>query len=186
MDKADLYRDLPRLQTPRLTLRAATDGDVLDIFGYASDRDVTRYLRWGPHQNLKQTQDYVSGVLTEYRQGEDGPWFIEDRKTQRIIGHIHLMDFEPQHSKAQVGFVLAKEAWNKGIMTEVLGKVLEFCFQFGINRVEALPTAGNRPAIRVLEKVGMEKEGELREYAYQKGEFHDFSIYSMLRKDSRV
>lgn len=54
MIPSDLYANLPRLQTVRLVLRGATDGDVEDIFEYASDPDVTRYLRWGPHQSQEQ------------------------------------------------------------------------------------------------------------------------------------
>ena len=68
-------------------------------------------------------------------------------------------------------------------MTEALHKVLEFAFEIGLNRVEGLPLAGNRAAIGVLEKVGMRNEGELRQYCHQKGAFHDFAVYSILRDE---
>jgi ribosomal-protein-alanine N-acetyltransferase len=180
----DLYQNLPRLETPRLVLRKATTNDAADIFVYASDPDVTRYLRWGPHQNIDITKKYVDEVLQQYSQGQDGPWLIEYKENHTVIGHIHLMEIELQHQKAQVGFVLSKQYWNKGIMTETLGKILEYCFtQLGMNRIEGWCIIENQAGVRVLERVGMQKEGELREYLFQKGEFWDFSVYSILRKE---
>lgn len=180
----DLYQNLPRLETPCLVLRKAARQDVLDIFVYASDPEVTRYLRWGPHQNISITEKYVDEVLQQYSQGEDGPWLIEHKDNHRVVGHIHLMEIESQHQKAQVGFVLSKSYWNKGIMTETLRRVLEYSFtHLGLNRMEGWCITQNRAGARVMEKCGMRKEGELREYLFQKDRFWDFSVYSILRKE---
>jgi ribosomal-protein-alanine N-acetyltransferase len=182
----ELYQNLPRLETPRLVLRKATKGDVPSIFAYSSDPEVTRYLRWGPHQSLADTEDYVNEVLAEYREGLDGPWLMERRQTNTVIGHIHLMEIDTRHRKAQVGFVLSRGYWNRGIATEALIKVLEYAFgEIGLNRVEGLCISDNRAAARVMEKAGMQKEAELREYLFQKGAFRDFSVYSMLRREFR-
>ena len=157
------------------------------MFVYSSDVEVTRYLRWGSHQTLTETENYVNGVLKQYREGQDGPWLIEHKQNNTVIGHIHLMEIDIQHSKAQVGFVLSKSYWNKGIMTEALRKVLEYSFdRIGLNRVEGLCISANQAATRVLEKAGMKKEGELQEYLFQKGAFWDFSIYSMLRQEFQM
>ena len=163
-------------------MRKATLKDVPDIFAYASDPIVTRYLRWGPHPSLGSTQAYVEEVLEEYSQSQDGPWFIEHKDHCAVIGHIHIMEIEAQHQKAQVGFVLSRSFWNQGLMTEALGKVLECAFScLGLNRIEGWCITENRAGIRVMEKNGMRKEGELREYNFQKDRFWDFSVYAILR-----
>ncbi len=177
------YQHLPRLETPRLVLRQIRQEDTADIFAYASDAEVTRFLRWEPHQSQAQTASYVGEVLTGYQTGQDGPWALEDRASQHVIGQVHLMDLQLQHRKAQVGFVLARPCWNRGLMTEALGKVLEYVFEIGLNRVEAWPICEHRAATRVLEKVGMTKEGLLRESDFQKGRFRDFFVYAILRRD---
>ena len=241
----DFYRDLPRLETERLVLRKAEMRDAPSIFAFASDSDVTRYLRWGPHKDLNQTVDYLEGMLAESVAGRDGSWVLSLKQTQTVIGQIHLMEIDVVDRKAQVGFVLAKEHWNQGLATEALREVLRYAFEhLGLNRVEALcgwpatdagfagvegsvgagskpalPETGKRPsvgaglpgssedhginsrpaptpraiastgeginwaAIRVLEKAGMKKEGELRQYAFQKGEFWDFWIYAVVSED---
>lgn len=179
----DFYLHLPRLETTRLVLRKATKDDVSDIFVYASDDDVTRYLRWGTHQTLTETENYVNGVLADYGTGRDGSWFIENKQNKNIIGNIHLMEINIPHRRAEVGFALSKEYWNRGIMTEALRKVLEYSFAIGLNRVEGLCINDNRAAARVMEKAGMKKEGELREYLFQKGAFWDFCMYSILQQE---
>ena len=180
----DIYQNLPNLETHRLVLRKVRKGDVLDIFTYSSDIEVTRFLRWGPHQVEKDTENYINEVLVQYREGQDGSWAIELKQNNSIIGHIHLMEIDVLHRKAQIGFVLSKSYWNKGIMTEALISVLEYSFEtLGLNRLEGLCISSNPAAIRVLEKVGMKKEGVLREYLFQKGTIWDVAVYAILKKE---
>ena len=180
----DFYMNLPRLETKNLVLRKATIRDAAEIFGYSSDREVTRFLRWGPHQIIKDTEKYINAVLEQYQADQDGPWAIEYKFTGVVIGHIHLMELDEQPKKAQVGFVLSRNYWNKGIMTEALGKVLEYSFYgLRLNRMEAMCIRENRAAARVLEKAGMRKEGELPGYLFQKGKYWDFQLYAVLRDE---
>jgi ribosomal-protein-alanine N-acetyltransferase len=59
--------------------------------------------------------------------------------------------------------------------------VLQFAFEdLGLNRAEAHCLVENRAGERLLEKAGMQREGVLREYLYQKGAFRDFSVYAIL------
>ena len=183
----EIYRNLPRLETPRLILRELTVGDVEDVFAYSSDEEVTRFLRWGPHRTLEQTENYIRAVLEEYRDGRDGPWGIEYKETGRVIGAIHLMAISAQHSKAEIGFLLSRSHWGRGLMPEALASVLQFSFErIGLNRVEAFCIVENRAAMRVLDKVGMKQEGVLREYLYQKGAPKSFALYAMLKREHRT
>ena len=178
------YRNLPTLETPRLILRQITLDDVPDVFAYAADAEVTRYLRWGPHQTLAHTESYVRGVLQEYEDDRDGPWGIVDKVTNRLIGHIHLMDLSAQHRKAEIGFVLARSCWNNGLATEALTHMLAYVFgTLGLHRVEGFSLVDNGAAMRVMEKAGMQKEGVLRDYLFQKGDFRDFAVYAILQHD---
>jgi len=180
----EIYGNLQRLETPRLILRVVTMGDLEDMFAYSSDEEVTRFLRWGPHRALEETESYIRGVLREYEEGKDGPWGIEYRDTGRLVGSIHLMKINAQHCKAEIGFVLSRSYWNRGLMSEALKRVLEHSFEsIGLNRIEGLCLVDNLAGIRVMKKLGMRQEGVLREYSYQKGAFRDFVVYSMLKRD---
>ena len=182
MKVREIYRNLPRLETARLILRAVTMGDVEDIFAYSSDEEVTRFLRWGPHRTREDTESYVREVLREYKEGADGPWGVEYRETGRVIGSLHLMNLSAQHRKAEIGFALSRSYWNRGLMSEAVARVLKYSFeQIGLNRIEGFPLVENWAGIRVIEKVGMQREGVLRGYQFQKGAFRDFVVYAMLR-----
>jgi ribosomal-protein-alanine N-acetyltransferase len=180
----DIYRNLPVLETARLILRKVTMDDLQDVFAYASDDDVTRFLRWGPHKTLEETESYICEVLGEYKAGKDGPWGVEYRQTGRVIGSIHLMAISAQHRKAEIGFALSRSYWRRGLMSEALARVLDYAFgSIGLNRIGAFCLVDNRAGMRFLEKVGMKQEGVLREYVYQKGAFRDFGVYSVLKRE---
>jgi ribosomal-protein-alanine N-acetyltransferase len=63
---SEIYRDLPRLETTHLILRTVTMGDLEDMFAYSSDEEVTRFLRWGAHRALEETESYIREVLREW------------------------------------------------------------------------------------------------------------------------
>lgn len=184
MDEADFYRNLPRLETQRVVIRSLALEDVDGYFAFASDPEVTKYLRWGPHLDRDCTAGYIQGVLDAYANGKDSPWGIELKAEKKVIGSIHLMQLDHCYRKAETGFVLARAYWNNGYATEALKRVLEYSFaELQLNRVEAFCIPENRAGARVLEKAGMQLEGLLRQYAYQKGSFRDFLLFSVLNAD---
>jgi len=179
-----LYRELPVLETRRLILRKVTLADLDAIFAYSSDEEVTRFLRWGPHTTREQTEAHLREVLQGYEAGTDGPWGIERREAGRLVGSIHLMEVSVQHRKAEIGFVLARPYWGRGLMTEALARVLEYSFAVaGLNRIEASCLVENRAGMAVLNRAGMRREGILREYSFQKGAFRDFCLYALLQRE---
>jgi ribosomal-protein-alanine N-acetyltransferase len=181
---SEFYNYLPVLETSRLILRSIKTEDTEDYFAFASEEEVTRYLRWGPHNSLAQTESYIQHVLSEYREGSDGPWGIELKETGKLIGSIHLMTISARHSKAEIGFLLARSYWNQGLMTEALTAVLAYALDaLGLNRIEAFCLIENDIARHLLEKVGLKEEGILREYLIQKGLPRTMSVHAILKSD---
>lgn len=201
MNPSERLIPLPVLHTPRLILRAlrwtnvapsdsvpsdsatsdsaTSDGEA--YFAFASDPQVVRYLRWGPHASLQDTEAYLAGVVEGYRQRPDGLWGIELAAEGRLVGAIHLMEIDAHHRKADVGVVLTARYWGQGIASEALRRVLDFAFnELELVRVQGLVITENTAACRLMERCGMAREGVLRRYALQKGQWWDFAIYSIL------
>jgi len=156
----DFYRHLPRLETARLVIRPFTPADADDYFAFASDTEVTRYLRWGPHAIQEVTAEYLRYVLEAYARGEDSPWGIEVTDERKLIGTIHLMQLDRLHRKAQLGIVLARPYWRRGYAAEAMRKVIDYCLTvLELNRIEALCLAENAAAARMLERVGAKPDG---------------------------
>ncbi|MCE5321966.1 GNAT family N-acetyltransferase [bacterium] len=184
MKESDFYKNLPRLETERLIIRKYTLEDVDDYFVFSSDPEVTKFLRWGPHPNQDYTREYILGVLDNYSDGKDSPWGIEHKAGKKIIGSVHIMQLDLFHKKAQIGFVLAKTYWGRGYMAEAVDKVFEYCFtRMQLNRIEGFCIPENHAGARVMAKIGMKLEGILRQYQYQKSDFWDFQIFSVLKSD---
>ena len=94
------------------------------------------------------------------------------------------MEAALEHSRAELGYVLAQEYWGTGLMPEAVRRVIRFCFErIDLNRVEARCIAKNRASARVMEKAGMSYEGTLRRREYIKGAYKDMRMYSILRTE---
>lgn len=179
-----LFRHIPTLETKRLILRKMKKSDAADMFEYASNPAVTKYLTWDVHPNERFTASYLSYLQSRYRAGEFHDWAITLRQNDRMIGTCGFTRFNFASCSAEVGYVLNPAYWGHTIAPEALSRVLRFAFDtLALNRVEAKCMAGNTASRRVMEKVGMSYEGCARESMYVKGKFVSVETCAILRSD---
>jgi [ribosomal protein S5]-alanine N-acetyltransferase len=165
-------------------MRAFRAGDVDDVWAYAGDPEVSRYTMFDRHESVEVTRAYVADVLEKAERGEPVPWAIEEKASGRLIGSISLARFYPEHARAEMGFVLNRAWWGRGLMTEAVAAVLDCGFaQMNLNRIFAACVPEHAASARVLEKSGMKFEGILRQNAFFKGKYQDVKIYAVLREE---
>ena len=83
-------------------------------------------------------------------------------------------------------YVLNRNFWNKGYVTEAVKRVIDFGFsELGLHRIYATLAPENVTSVRVLEKAGMRREGHLREHKYIKGEWRDSLLYAIFESERR-
>ena len=182
----DSYTYMPALNTPRLILRKLTMRDAGDIYRYSRDAEVARHVLWEAHRNIGESRAYLRYMLRRYRNHEPASWGIEYRQTGQIIGTIGFMWIQSDNSAAEVGYSLAREYWNHGLMTEALRAVIAHGFgSMNLNRIEAQHETTNPASGAVMRKCGMVKEGTLRQRLYNKGRYVDVDLYAILRKEYR-
>ena len=178
-----LFIDIPTIETTRLILRKLTLVDAEDVFGYASDPDVAEMTTWEPHTSLEDSRTFLAGVRRQYRDGDGGPWGIVLKERDHVIGTIGL-SVVSWHARAELGYAIGKQWWGRGYTTEAGQAALRFGFEsLRLNRIEARCLPTNVASERVMQKLGMHAEGLLREHMYAKGRFHDFKLYSLLRRE---
>ena len=100
-----------------------------------------------------------------------------------MIGTIGFMWIQEENASAEVGYSLGRAYWNQGIMTEALGLVLDGFRRLQLNRIEAQHEVDNPASGAVMRKVGMVREGTLRQRLCNKGKFVDVDLYAALRAD---
>lgn len=185
MEIKDIFGDLPTLETKRLLLRKYKKEDMDDLYEYASDEEVTRYLTFETYKNMEDANQYIQTLLEKYRNGNEvSPWAIEWKQNHKMIGSIGINQWDIENYYIQIGYVLNKKYWNQGIMTEALKAVIDFAFKnMNIERIELTHDVRNIGSGKVMLKNGLKQEGILRKSKYIKGEFIDRSYYSILREE---
>ena len=147
--------------TKRLILRPPRVSDANAIFfNYAQHSEATRYLIWRPHTDTHETETFLRHCEMVWRKNLEFPWAITLQDTGELIGMVGLRinDF-----KADVGYVVGPAWWRRGYATEALQTVVDWALsQPSIFRVWAMVDVDNPASARVLEKVGMKREGILR------------------------
>lgn len=178
------FQPFPVFETQRTLLRKIAYSDQDEMFRYCSVPDVSRYTVWNTHQSIQDTKQFIDFVQYRYETEKVGPWGIEHKGTGKIIGSCSFVSWDSRQARAELGYVLSKEYWNQGIMSEVIGRIIEFGFsELHLVRIEARCHPDNIGSARVMEKTGMKFEGVLRKNIFAKGEYQDVKIYSIIKDD---
>ena len=184
MDIVKLFSDLPILETQRVSLRKINLFDTQDVFEYASDQKVSRYLLWDTHKSTITTRKFIINIMQNYLDGKEAPWGIEYKENSKIIGTIGFNYWDVTNKKAEVGYVLSSKYWNAGLMTEILQMIVNFGItELMLNRIEAKCDPLNVASQKVLGKTGFKYEGLLRKYVSANGEYKDIMLFSLIASD---
>lgn len=156
------------IETARLRLRKPLIEDAHEVYrNYGSDPEVTRYLSWRTHTKAEDAFEAMLSRLAHWEQGTDFSWSITPPgDSGRVMGMISLVPDPSCAWRCRLGYVLGREWWGEGYMTEAARAVVGLAFaQPGIIRVWSWTDEENYASMRVLEKVGFQREGILRRWA---------------------
>jgi ribosomal-protein-alanine N-acetyltransferase len=175
-----------QIETQRLLLRKPCSADARAIFErYASDAEVTRLLSFPRHRSLDDTRAVLAFSESEWQRWPAGPYLIESREDGRLLGGTGF-GFETPF-QAEVGYVLAKDAWGRGYATEALGAVVRIGRELGVARLQALCHIEHQRSRRVLEKCGFVMEGILRRHStfpnLDARRSYDVACYALIEED---
>ncbi len=175
---------IPRLETPRLQLRAFREADELDLLSLISDKEVAATTLRIPHPcTLAEVQAWLSSHLEEYQAGKTIRWAVTHGEKGYLIGGISLF-LNRAFESAELGYWIGKPYWGNGYAFEAARRVVEFGFdQAGLNRIEAHYMDENQASARILQKLGMQYEGHHRQLIKKGDSFKDVYTYAVLRSD---
>jgi RimJ/RimL family protein N-acetyltransferase len=189
---------IPRLYTPRLCLRPFTLEDALRVQHLAGDRRIAAVTAripypypdgaaesWiaahGPAAERGEAFDFaitLTGTRTPGRENDPAD-------TGHVVGAVGvIMAGEPGEARAALGYWIGTPYWNKGFATEAARAVVDFAFsRRHLHRLTADHLAVNEASGRVMQKLGMVREGVLRSHISKWGEYHDLVCYGLLRTE---
>jgi ribosomal-protein-alanine N-acetyltransferase len=150
-------------ETDRILARPPTSADAQVVFeNYASDPRVAKYMTWRPHRDVAETLEFLGRCERVWVDGSAFPWSLWLKGTGEFVG---LFEIRVHGSAVDLGYALSQRWWRQGLMSEALRSVVQWALaQSDIYRVWATCDVENLASARVLERVGMEREGILRRW----------------------
>jgi RimJ/RimL family protein N-acetyltransferase len=174
------------LLTERLLFRPFRDDD-LDAFHDIQRRpDVVRYLLWEPRSRDEAAEMLArrSQQIAIEQEGQGLHLAADLRETGELVGHFSLFFASLEHRQGEVGFVVHPDHHGRGYGAEGGRLMLQLGFEeLGLHRIIGRCDTRNLSSARLMERMGMRREGHLIENEYIKGEWTDEFDYAMLARE---
>ncbi len=173
-----LFAKAAKLETKRLVLRPVCLADAKDMYEYASDPQVTKWVSFPTHQTLDESKE---AIAAHFMAAPLGKWGIVYRDTNKFIGTISLMDLTA--FSAELGYVINRNFWGQGLVPEAARTLLALAFdELNLAQVHAVHATKNPNSGRVLEKIGMRPVGIFPNYITHNFSPTDVKIWVITRE----
>lgn len=175
-----MKNSFPALKTSRLLLRRFEESDLANIFKGLSHPDVIRHYGVS-YITLEETKKQLD-FFNELEINNTGRWWAVCSADNTIFyGGCGLNNMSAQHRKAEIGYWLLPEFWGKGIITEAVPLIIQYGFdKFLLHRIEAIVETENSNSKRIMEKLGFEHEGTMKECEIKNDRFISLDMYAKL------
>ena len=173
------------LTTRRLIIRDYAVADAATVFAYVQAPDYWQFQRAEP-PTAAQVETLLQWVVKEQAIAPRLMYFLAAARkdTGEIIGEAVLKIINPGELQGEIGFGVAPKFWKQGYASEIAGAVVEVAFQhFKLHRVAGQCSPDNKGSIRVMQKLGMAREGLLRDIHFGRGKWWSTLIYGMLDQE---
>jgi ribosomal-protein-alanine N-acetyltransferase len=169
------------IETEQLVLRPFTASDASRIQELAGDRDIASTTLNIPHPYEDgMAEEWLATHQERFEKGESAIYAITHRGSAELIGAIGL-EIAKDHNRAELGYWIGKPFWNQGYCTEAARSIVEYGFNdLQLRRIVATHLKRNPSSGRVMQKIGMVREGCLREHVVKWGVAEDLEIYGLL------
>lgn len=173
------------LLTNRLLIRDLNWNDLNFIHSLHSIPSVQEYATLTIPKSLAESKEYLENYIVEQQSSSRKEYgFCISLIDHQPIGLIGLSNNSSKFRKAELWFKLAPEYWGKGYTTEAANMILKLGFEeLALHRIEAGVDTENLASIKILEKIGMRREGLRRKILPIRGQWKDNFHYAILEED---
>ena len=180
--------DFMALAGPRVLLRRFRPDDVIVFVAYRSDEQVARFQSWDAPYPRAEGERFIREIGRQHPD-TPGEWFqfaVRLRSTERLIGDCAVFPHADDARQCDIGFTLSPEHQGHGYATEAVRLLVNYLFsERGKHRISAWCDPRNAASVALLERLGMRREGHLRQSTWAKGEWTDDLVFGLLRDEWR-
>ncbi len=175
-----------RIETARLALRPVERSDLPDLLEVNGDPEVTRFLPYPTWTSLDDGAAWFERMDALASSGTAQQLVVAHGADAKVVGTVLLFRFDPGSSRLELGYVLGRKYWQRGLMREALSAVCAHVFSaMEIRRIEAEVNPANGASTALLQRLGFTLEGRLRQRWVSGGVPYDTHLYGYLAEDWR-
>ena len=172
------------IESERLLIRLASEDDLPALLDVNSDPEVTALLPYATWSSLGDAEAWYRRMQDLQSTGTALQFAIVAKAERRAIGTSLLFRFEAGSARAELGYVLGRPHWGRGLMREAMTALLGAAFgSMGLRRIEAEVDTRNAASAALLRRLGFTREGLLRQRWVAKGHAKDVEIFGLLRDE---
>ena len=166
------------IESERLVIRKFEENDWQAVHRYTSDSKVMKYIPEGVFSE-EDTKEFIN--INSGDNAEKFPVVLKEEAV--VIGHIAFHKYFGDHTY-EIGWVFNSKYYNRGFGSEAAYAILKFGFeQMNLHRIIATCQPENTPSYRVMEKIGMRREGEFKKCIPIGNEWWDEYYYAILKEE---
>jgi len=178
------FNPFPILESDRLILRKMILTDAPQLFELRTGEETMKFIDKDKIASVQVAQDMIQNMDFQMQNNAAVMWGITLPGSAPIIGTIGFWRIVKDHHRAEIGYMLRPEYWNKGYVSEAMNAVINYGFQkMKLHTIEANINPHNLASRRVLEKQGFQQEGFYRENYYFNGKYLDTAVFSLLKSN---
>jgi [ribosomal protein S5]-alanine N-acetyltransferase len=188
MEVKMLKLKMPIVETERLILRPVHVDDAADMYEYCSDEDVIKYLWFEKHDSVEYSHYIIEKLFLNRKDvGIPEAYAIVNKENNKMIGTIDVNQVH-FNDVGVIGYVIHKDYWGKGIVTEALEALILVLFNYcGFYRLEINHCVDNVGSAKVIQKAGFIFEGQFRRRKKERdGHRADYIYYGLCKDDEIV
>lgn len=167
-------------ETARLRLSPLVLDDAPDVFLMMRDPEVMAYWDSAEVDDPDLVADIIAAEIRDVDRGLAWYWSLREIAGETYVGVCDISDIDWRHHRADVGFMLSRDAWGQGYALEAMRTVITHAAAEGLQRLTARTHAGNGRSQALLQKLGFEEEGYLRGHVDRGGERRDCRVFGLL------
>ncbi len=178
---------LPTLDAPRTRLRWLTESDIDGLFAIFSDQEMMRYWSSTAMKDRSEAAELLARIHRQFADKSGFQWGVERKADGELIGTCTLFNIHRANLRGEVGYCLRSTHWGQGYMGEALAALIDHAFGvLKLRRLEADVDPNNAGSLRILDRMGFQREGLLRERWNVAGEIQDSVVLGLLAREWRA
>lgn len=177
----EVFDPFPILETNRIILRSIKEDDIPGIYTFYSRSDTLKNIARDLFTKKEQAIERVNLFHKNYEERKAIWWTFTEKPKDEFIGFGGMFEISTESNKAEIGYGLLPDYWGKGIMSEVVEKMVDFGFNdMKLHKIYGRISPGHKASIRILEKLGFKKEGEFKDDEFAQNKYFDTAIYALI------